>query len=255
MPTARRGVARDHRGAGCVVALRPARHVVQLELGPRQGRVGGGDTGREGVDRSPARPDAAQRRDPPAGHLGPPRARVDTRVGGGPSARPGGDGGDDVGVQLLEPGLPGAQAPRDIEPSGALGQQGVVPDAAGNHGVGHAHEHHPVEVQAPGPGEGSHEDAVAETAVGSVRGVEARLFEHGPHGAPEGVVVGATRHGVELTQRQHHPAHLGRSGRLVRRPRPRVGTEVAVEQSHRPRRVRPPRAFRCHRLAHEVLHE
>ena len=59
-----------------------------------------------------------------------------------------------------------------VESADVLGQQGIVADAARDHGVGQPEHHHPVEAQAPGPGERGDEHAVAESAVGKIRGVE-----------------------------------------------------------------------------------
>ena len=89
----RQARCRAHRrGAGRVVALcGPARHVVQLELSPRQGGTRSGDARRERVDRSPPRPDAAQIGHPPARHLGPARCgcrRADRWPSGASSPAP-----------------------------------------------------------------------------------------------------------------------------------------------------------------------
>ncbi len=99
------------------------------------------------------------------------------------------------------------------------------------------------EAQAPGAGEGGHEDAVAEAAVGQLRGVEPGFFEHGADGPLE------TRRGRRgPTRRRARPAPAPspapvrpRRARAAGHDR-RVGVEVVVEELDGPGGVRRPRS-------------
>ena len=128
------------------------------------------------------------------------------------------------------------------------GSRASSPDAAGDHGVGHADEHDAVEAQAPGPAEGGHEDPVAETAVGELRGVEARSLR-----ARSARPAGTRRGRCDPTRRRARPARAPpRAPARRRRARRRattagVGVEVAVEELDRPRGVGRPRPRRRHR--------
>ena len=215
------------------------------------GGLADGDPGREGVDRSPPGADAGEGGASTATAPGP--VRCGGRHGGrwprAASCRPRRRRATSS-AQLVEPRRAGAQAARDVESADALGQQGVVADAAGDHGVGHADQHHAFEPQAPGAAEGSHEHAVAEAAVGELRGVEARSLRARSRTA---------RRNAPWSVRADTASSSPRASTAPRTcsvaPRARraghdagVGVEVAVEEPDRPRGVGRPRPARWRRV-------
>ncbi len=218
MPTRSRSDDSASGDAGRVLPVcRPARQVMELELAHRQRWVGRRDPRREGVDRPPPRADTG-------------RAGASSATAPGPARC----GGRHAGRSPLRRAVPAPMAATTsscssssraarvrraagvVESADVLGQQGIVAHAAGDHGVGQADHHDTIETQAPGPTEGGHEHPVAESAVGEVRGVEGGLFEQGVHCPPEGAVVGALRHGVELAQSEDRSPAPGRWRRARR---------------------------------------